>query len=122
MWLEPDRHTEFVHFVVGKPRTKKGYLKVLFKKIRFVGIENSNNSSFANGIFDIFQSAYRPMRNCETALVRIQVDILLSLDKTVILLLLDVSAAFDTVVHHLSLLINQLHIIGVGDNALCWPG
>ena len=39
-----------------------------------------------------------------------------------ILLVLDLSAAFDTVVHHLGLLINQLHIIGVGGNAICWPG
>ena len=61
----------------------------------------------ANGIFDIFQSAYRPIRNCETALVHIQVDLLISLDKSMILLLLDLSAAFDTVVHHLCLLINQ---------------
>lgn len=74
----------------------------------------------ANGIFDIFQSAYRPMHSCETALVRIQDDILLSLDnkKSVILVLLDLSAAFDTVDHHL--LFNQLHRIGVRGNALCW--
>ena len=75
----------------------------------------------ANGIFDIFKIAYRPMRNCETALVYIQVDLLISLDKSMILLLLDLSAAFDTVVHHLGLLIKQLHVIGVGGNAICWP-
>ena len=45
--LEPHRHSELAHFVVGKPRTKKGYLKIIFKEIRFLGIDNSNNSSFA---------------------------------------------------------------------------
>ena len=33
-----------------------------------------------NGLFDVFQSAYRPAHSCETALVRIQDDILQSLD------------------------------------------
>ena len=28
--FEPQRHSEFVHFVVGKPRTKKGYLEIIF--------------------------------------------------------------------------------------------
>ena len=50
-----------------------------------------------NDIFDVFQSAYRPAHSCETALVRIQNDILVSFDnrKSVILVLLDLSAAFD---------------------------
>ena len=58
-----------------------------------------------NDIFDVFQSAYRPAHSCETALVRIQNDILVSLDnrKSVILVLLDLSAAFDTVDHPLLL-------------------
>ena len=57
----------------------------------------------ANALFDVFQSAYRPAHNCETALVRrslpIQDDILQSLDnrKSTILVLLDLRAAFDTV-------------------------
>ena len=70
--------------------------------------------------FYIFQNAYRPMHSCETALVRMQVDILLSLDykKSVILVLLGLSAAFDTVDY--LLLINQLHRSGVHGNAICW--
>ena len=63
-----------------------------------------------NDIFDVFQSAYRPAHSCETALVRIQDGILVSLDNrhTVILVLLDLSAAFD---HRL--LIDKLYRIGI---------
>ena len=55
--------------------------------------------------------------SCETVLVRIQDDILVSLDnrKTVILVLLDLSAAFDTIDH--CLLLDQLYRIGIRGNA-----
>ena len=51
-----------------------------------------------NDTFDVFQSAYRPAHSWETALVRIQNDVVVSLDdrKTVILVLLDLSAALHT--------------------------
>ena len=73
-----------------------------------------------NDIFDVFQSAYRPAHSCETALVRIQDDILVSLDNrhTVILVLLDLSATFDTVDHRLLLV--KLYRIGIRGNAHRW--
>ncbi|KAI0223362.1 putative RNA-directed DNA polymerase from transposon BS [Lamellibrachia satsuma] len=73
-----------------------------------------------NDLFDVFQSAYRPAHSCETALVRIQYGILHSLNNrnTVILVLLDLSAAFDTVDHRLLLV--KLHEIGIRDNAHRW--
>ena len=73
-----------------------------------------------NNIGDPFQSAYRPSHSVETAIVSIQDDILRSLDtrKHVVLVLLDLSAAFDII--DLDLLLAELDRIGVRGNALCW--
>ena len=61
-----------------------------------------------NGLHESFQSAYKAHHSTETALLTITDDILLSLDRrdNVFLLLLDLSAAFDTVNH--SLLLSRL--------------
>ena len=47
------------------------------------------------------QSAYRPLHSTETTLLRVSNDILMALDqqKAVMLVLLDLSAAFDTIDH-----------------------
>ena len=74
----------------------------------------------ANALFDVFRSAYRPAHNRETALVRIQDDILQSLDnrKSTILVLLDLHAAFDTVDHQI--LLDRLYMFGIRSNAHKW--
>ena len=53
----------------------------------------------ANDLHTPCQSAYRPAHSTETALLHVQNDLLLHLDerKDVILVLLDLSAAFDTI-------------------------
>ena len=73
-----------------------------------------------NDLLDIFQSAYRQHHSTETALVRIQNDHLISVDrkKVVLTLLLDMSAAFDQVDH--SMLIDQMRSIGIEGTALKW--
>ena len=52
-----------------------------------------------------FQSAYKPSHSAESALLKVQDDILqvIDNDQCLILLLLDLSAAFDTVDHRISL-------------------
>ena len=62
-----------------------------------------------NSLQECLQSAYKEHHSCETALVRIQNNILRSIDdnRCVLLLLLDMSAAFDTVNH--SILLKRLH-------------
>ena len=56
-----------------------------------------------NNLQEKFQSAYKPNHRTETALMRIQNDILMTLGnkRCVLLFLLDLSAAFDTVDHTL---------------------
>ena len=73
-----------------------------------------------NTLLDPFQSAYRPRHSTNTALVRIHDDIMQALDrkKGVILVLLDLTAAFYTVDH--SMLLRQLYSIGIRESALAW--
>lgn len=61
----------------------------------------------ANGLGEIFQSAYTQGCSTETTLLQIQNDILMSLDKqqAVCLVLLDISSAFDTIDHDILLMI-----------------
>lgn len=66
-------------------------------------------------------SAYKPGHSVETALIRVTSDILKSLDnkQMVLLVLLDLSAAFDTVDHDL-LLARMYHHFGMSDDVLKW--
>ena len=74
-----------------------------------------------NDLEEPFQSAYKRFHSTETALLRVQNDILCEIDNQicVILLLLDMSAAFDTVDHKL-LLERMEKRYGVKGNALKW--
>ena len=54
-----------------------------------------------NALYVKFQSAYREGHSTETALLRVHNDVMCALDKQqdVILIMLDLSAAFDTIDH-----------------------
>ena len=56
-----------------------------------------------NGIYGVYQSAYRPQHSAETALLRIHNDVAQSIDsrRSVLLVLLDLTAAFDTIDHNI---------------------
>ena len=74
-----------------------------------------------NNVREKFQSAYRENHSTETALLRIQHDLLSALDRKqcVFMVMLDLSAAFDTVNH--SKLLGRLDTsLGVRGNALKW--
>ena len=74
-------------------------------------IENKKKSS----------SGYRKFHSCETAVTKIHNDILMLVDKkeNVVLLLLDLSAAFDTINHKL-LLSKLRYNYGIAEVALDW--
>ena len=67
------------------------------------------------------QSAYRVGHSTETALVKVQSDILLNIDQQKITqsVMIDLSAAFDTVDHKILLDIMN-HQFGISQTALSW--
>jgi hypothetical protein len=72
-------------------------------------------------LMDPMQSAYRACHSTETALIKVQADILTEIDakRVVLLALLDLSAAFDTIEHNI--LINRLEKrFSVSNTALQW--
>ena len=74
-----------------------------------------------NGLIEVFQSAYREFHSTETALTRVQNDLLCAMDdkQLTILVLLDLSAAFDTVDH--DILLGRLEeCIGIPGSTLKW--
>ncbi len=74
-----------------------------------------------NDICEDFQSGFRPYHSTETALIRVTNDLLLSSDRGCIslLVLLDLSAAFDTIDHNI--LLNRLeNFVGISGSALAW--
>ncbi len=74
-----------------------------------------------NDICEDFQSGFRPYHSIETALIRVTNGLLLSSDRGCIslLVLLDLSAAFDTIDHNI--LLNRLeNFVGISGSALAW--
>ena len=74
-----------------------------------------------NHLMDSVQSAYRHYHSTETALLKVQTDRLSALDKgsVAVLLMLDLSAAFDTIDHNI--LLQQFEsMFGITGDALAW--
>ena len=95
-------------------------LSFISKLIERVVVKRFSDHLASNGLNEIYQSAYKALHSTETALLKVQNDLLMSLDTMggAVLVLLDLSAAFDTIDH--SILINRLYDLGVRGSALDW--
>lgn len=96
-------------------------LKFLLKTIERVVLLQLNAYLQENGLFAPMQSAYRRHHSTETALLRVQNDLLRAVDRhdEAVLILLDFSAAFDTIDHDI-LLHRLCQRYGITQTALKW--
>ena len=97
---KPDAH--FLQFKNFKPISN---LKALSKIIEKNVALQLNNYLMNNNLHENFQSACKVHHSNETVMVKVQDDILHATDsnKAIVLLMLDLSAAFDTVSHEILL-------------------
>ena len=95
-------------------------LTLVSKTIEKVVSAQLNTYFKDNNLLEPCQSAYRQEHSTETALVRVQHDVICAVgqQKAVLLVLLDLSAAFDTVNHQL--LIKTLQQLGIRGTMLHW--
>ena len=115
------------------PLLKKPGLDIIFKNFRPVSnlaflskltekaVFHQIHDHMADmSLYPIVQSAYRENHSTETALLKVKNDILLNMNKqhVTLLVLLDLSAAFDTVDH--GILLEALKKLGLGGNVFEW--
>ena len=96
-------------------------LPFLGKVLEKVVYQQLSDFLLSNNVFDTFQSGFRPHHSTETALIKVTNDIRLNTDarKVSVLVLLDLSAVFDTVDHEI--LLQRLEDwVGISGSALNW--
>ena len=101
-----------------RPISNLNFISKLVEKVTVLRLHQYIST---NNLHSPYQSAYRPAHSTETALLRIHNDVINELEHhdNVMLLLLDLSAAFDTVDH--VILINRMkNVFGITDMALQW--
>ena len=119
---------------VVRPLLKKDGLDLVFKNFRPISnlqyisklaetavAKQLRNYMSLNHLFPVFQSAYRQHHSTETALLKVKNEILMNMNKqhVTLLVLLDLSVAFDTV-DHCTLLQRLQSSLGVRGKVLSW--
>ena len=96
-------------------------LSFISKIIEKVTLEQFNTHCQENSLVPEYQSAYRKNHSCETSLVKLVNDILWNMDRQLVtsIVILDLSAAFDTVDHDLLLDILEARF-GITGTARKW--
>uniref|UniRef100_A0A8C1NB80 Reverse transcriptase domain-containing protein n=1 Tax=Cyprinus carpio TaxID=7962 RepID=A0A8C1NB80_CYPCA len=92
----------------------------LSKILETVVASQVNSHLLNNSLFEKFQSGYRPLHSTETAMVKVINDLLMSADSGLltILILLDLTTAFDTISHQV--LLDRLLSVGITGVPLIW--
>ena len=96
-------------------------LSFVSKLVERVALDQLNDYLDSNNLFCSAQSGYRPHHSCETLMVRMTDDIIGEMNhkNCIALLLLDLSAAFDTIDHQV-LLDKLFKQYGITGSALSW--
>ena len=116
------------------PLLKKASLDLVFKNLRPVSnlqflskltehtvFDQTYNHMMDLGLYPVLQSAYRKCHSTETAFLKVQNDILMNMNRqhATLIVLLDLSVAFDTVDH--KILLHRLQwSFGITGTALKW--
>ena len=124
--LKTARVTTIIKKPTLDPEVFKNYRPIsntpfLIKTIERVIAKQIHSHLIANNLYSEFQSAYRKHHSSETALLRVQNDILQAVDLgyKVILVLVDFAVAFDTIDH--SILLTRLEQrFGISGKAWKW--
>ena len=101
-----------------RPVSNIGFISKIIEKAAMIQVDEYMQSY---DLDEVNQSAYKNRHSTETALLKVTNDIALALDenKAAFLIMLDLSAAFDTIDH--DILIHRLeHVFGIRGNALQW--
>ena len=101
-----------------RPISNLPFLGKIIERVVFQQIQSFMTQT---NLFDTFQSGFRPHHSTETALIKVLNDIHLNNDasRTTVLVLLDLSAAFDTVDHNI--LLDRLEQwVGLTGTVLNW--
>ena len=101
-----------------RPISKLPFISKILEKVVFTQLKSFLDE---HDVLEVFQSGFKSLHSTESALIRVFNDILLANDsgEHVILVLLDLTAAFDTVDHN-TLVARLRYLVGIRGTALDW--
>ncbi len=101
-----------------KPISKLPFLSKILEKVVFTPLYSFLN---VHGLHEVFQSGFKSLQSTETALLKVFNDLLVATDSGdyAVLMLLDLTAAFDTVDHNI-MISRMEQCVGIKGTVLEW--